>query len=221
LLKYQCHDELRHDKEWVELHLYPKILRVVAVALNTIFLPPSLHEDETVSTIEMEYMKNLLYSALILQAIPKWLHPAVQYLMPTIFRLRRGHASLLKFCRSKESELLEEAAKFPCLLSHYIDLLPPGANISERMAEGLIMSSLVAFSTTSGALYRVICELAERHDHAEILRGETDEVTSGLSSNIDAWTANSLLKLDSFLKETHRLNPGSLCTSQEPTCSRL
>jgi cytochrome P450 len=74
------------------------------------------------------------------------------------------------------------------------------------------------FAYSSKALTHALFYLAHHPEHADTLRKEITRIIEQ-----DGWTKNALhrmWKLDSFLKETSRLNPAGISESARSTVAR-
>lgn len=80
----------------------------------------------------------------------------------------------------------------------------------ERLAHLVLMSNVAGIHTTSMAITHAIYDLCERQEYVSVLREEIEQVLL----NDGGWqrdTHNKLHKIDSFLKESQRFSPVTLC----------
>jgi cytochrome P450 len=83
-----------------------------------------------------------------------------------------------------------------------------GLNIQAQMQ---LVTSIAAIHTTSMTVMNVIFDLAARPEYLQPLRDELQDVRATESSpHLSKTSMPKLRKLDSFLKESHRLSPISL-----------
>lgn len=80
-----------------------------------------------------------------------------------------------------------------------------------RQADSNLTLSLVSLHTTGGTLVKTMYELAARPEYQQILREEAQTVLSNHNGTFTKESLTGLKKLDSFIKETHRLTPGNIC----------
>ena len=91
------------------------------------------------------------------------------------------------------------------LLSRY---KPEQASIRQLIID-YILISFDSTPSTASALYYMICELAAHPEAADILREELDEVM--VDGKLPQTHLQELKRMDSFLRESFRLHPVSLC----------
>lgn len=82
------------------------------------------------------------------------------------------------------------------------------ANIKQLISD-YILISFDSTPSTASALFHALCELALHPEAAEILRQELDEVV--VAGNLPGTHLQELKKMDSFLRESFRMHPISLC----------
>lgn len=80
-----------------------------------------------------------------------------------------------------------------------------------QLIQDYILISFDSTPSTASSLYHVICELAVRPEAADILRKEVDEVM--IDGKLPSTHLQELKRMDSFLRESFRLHPVSLCKS--------
>ena len=80
----------------------------------------------------------------------------------------------------------------------------------EQLAHLVLMSNVAGIHTTSMAITHAIYDLCEHPKYVSVLREEIEQVLL----NDGGWqrnTHNKLHKIDSFLKESQRFSPITLC----------
>lgn len=85
----------------------------------------------------------------------------------------------------------------------------------ERLAHLQLMVYLAGIHTTSMAITHAIHDLCEHDEYVKVLRDEIEEILQkdgGWQRN----THDKLRKMDSFLKESQRFAPPTLCLSISP-----
>ena len=94
------------------------------------------------------------------------------------------------------------------MLQWYLDD-PLEANASlERMAAFQLVASFGAVDGTTNHIVNCLFDLAERwDDYIEELRAEIEEVLKEERGRVRKTNMNQLSKLDSFMKESQRMNP--------------
>jgi cytochrome P450 len=79
----------------------------------------------------------------------------------------------------------------------------------QQLVEDYILVSFDSTPSTASALYHIICELAVRPQAADILRNELADVM--VDGKLPLTHLQELRRMDSFLRESFRMHPVSLC----------
>ena len=84
----------------------------------------------------------------------------------------------------------------------------------KQLVEDYILVSFDSTPSTTSALYHIICELAKHPEAVDILRQELDEVM--VDGKLPSTHLQELKRMDSFLRESFRMHPVSLCKCKYP-----
>lgn len=104
----------------------------------------------------------------------------------------------------------EETKKPLDLLQYMIENAEGEDRQPERLAHLVLMSNLAGIHTTCMTITNAICDLCEYPKYVQMLREEIEQVVS----NDGGWqrdTHDKFHKMDSFLKESQRFTPVTLC----------
>jgi ent-kaurene oxidase len=129
--------------------------------------------------------------------------------------LRRAEKLLIPIIeeRIKEQTSPSEGHEKPLdLLQYMIEGAESDGRQPERLAHLQLMVNLAGIHTTSMAITHAIHDLCAHEEYIKVLRDEIEEVLQ----EDGGWqrdTHNKLRKFDSFLKESQRFAPPTLCSS--------
>ena len=150
--------------------------------------------------------------------VPATIRPIVALLSPYMWRIRRHHRNARKLLLPEIARRRKEAAesaegKLPKAndMIQWLEDASKGDDAKpERIVDRQLGLSFAAIHTTTNHLVNVIYDLAARWDqYGPELRVEVEEV---LAASGGVWKKTSLTKLwkmDSFMKESQRVNPPS------------
>ncbi len=165
----------------------------------------------------INYIENIFITMVILRLFPRPLHRCISSLLPSSWRihmyLRRAKNLLLPIIeeRLERRETVDEETKKPVDLLQYMIEDAEGEDLQpERLAHLLLMANLAGIHTSSVAITHAIYDLCEYPEYVQVLREEIEQVLS----DEGGWqrdTHNKLHKMDSFLKESQRFSPVTLC----------
>lgn len=129
--------------------------------------------------------------------------------------LRRAKKLLVPIIKERMSERMYPGDRHDDhldLLQYMIEGAKGDDRQPERLAHLQLMVNLAGIHTTSLAITHAIHDLCEHREYIKELRKEVEEVLE----EDGGWhrdTHNKLYKLDSFLKESQRFAPPTLCSS--------
>ncbi|KAI1761979.1 cytochrome P450 [Hypoxylon sp. FL1150] len=160
---------------------------------------------------------------MVLRHLPSWLQPIVGWMLPIQWRLRRTWTEIENLVIPVIRQRQQEGS-----LSKDLDLLSwmvtDGKLVGETDPRTL---SRLAASVAVGGIYStaniVVGVLADLLSHPEILeeiRAEIREKNEEINGHWNLAALNSLDKLDSVIKETSRLAPGSMLVYSRITQSK-
>jgi cytochrome P450 len=152
-----------------------------------------------------------------MRCVPSWLQPALVWLLPAKWRLLRGWRTLTSYVVPRVLQLKEEFAHSqdrkvePDVLSWMVEA---GRTEMERDHNVLtaLVGSIAAGSTYSIANFccRTIMDLVAHPDVLDAVRAEIREKHAQVDGRWDMAALASLEKLESAMKESARMTPGTL-----------
>ncbi len=161
----------------------------------------------------------------ILKVIPSVIRPIAALFSPHMHRIRRHHRNARKALvpeivrrRKQAADTPEWQAKKPNDMLQWLEDASEGADARpERMVDRQLGMSFAAIHTTTNHLTNVIYDLAARWgEYGPELRAEVEGVLAETNGEWKKTSLTKLSKMDSFMKESQRLNPPSArgCNSQ-------
>ncbi len=195
------------------------LLYVVAGVTTRAISGTSLCRNRRWLSTCINYTENIFITMLILRLFPRVLHRLISNFLPsswlTHIYLRRAKSVLIPIIEQRLKERKtrstdEKISKSSDLLQYMIEEAEGDDLQPERLARLKLMSNLAAIHTSSMAITHAIYDLCEHPKYVQLLRDEVEQVLQ----NDNGWqpdTYTKLHKIDSFLKESQRFAPATLC----------
>ncbi|KAI1337314.1 cytochrome P450 [Xylariaceae sp. FL0016] len=210
--------------EWVSVSVHDIILRIISRVSARVFVGPSACRNEEWLFTCVHYTENVYEVIILLRMLPPSLHTLVAPLLPAYWRIRRDQATARRIlcpmvqARRAEQESNGSIAKPDDLLQWMMDMGDANETRNDKLAHRQLVLSLAAIHTSSMATTHAVYDLCAHPEYLEPLRAElqsTLEETGGWSKPI----IPRLRKLDSFLKESQRLNPPAIVAFNRIVCT--
>lgn len=201
--------------------MHPTLLRIVGRASARIFVGPLLCRDPLWLETSIDFAKCVFMGSSLLKTIPSVIRPVAALFYPIMYRIRRHHRNARKLLIPEIRRRRKQAATVPDWKSEkpndmlqWLEDASTGADARpERMVDRQLGMSFAAIHTTTNHLTNVVYDLAARWDeYGPELRAEVEEMLAESNWSWKKSTLAKLSKLDSFMKESQRLNPPSACT---------
>ncbi|KAI9880172.1 MAG: hypothetical protein M1830_004991 [Pleopsidium flavum] len=200
---------------WVAVNVTNVMLRLVARISARIFVGPLCRNEEWL-TVSVNYSLDIFRTVLFMRLFPPFLHPILSLVIPDAWQVRRD----MRLARRLITPLVEERTKAQSLgdasyekPNDLLQWMMDGANESEskpdKLAHRQLLLTLASIHTTTMSVTHALYDLAAMPEYIQPLRAEIEQI---LKEDGD-WQKNGLTKmrkLDSFLKESQRMNPPSL-----------
>ena len=200
--------------DWVKINIYETMLSIISRMSNRVFLGKPDCYDQAWAQASLGYAESFTWTVMILKLFPSIFHPLVAWFLPSTWRLtsymRAAQDALVPIIKRRQQaqrDGLEEKSS-----NHFLDWIiataEPGNDRPEKEALRLLMVFLGAGHTSTMAATHTCYDLCSRPEYLEPLRAEV----WGLLQEEGGWSKtvlNKMQKMDSFLKESQRLNPAS------------
>ncbi|KAE8375461.1 cytochrome P450 [Aspergillus bertholletiae] len=216
-LKFAMEKEISPDlDDWQSVSVFQIVLRIVARISARVFLGlPACRNEEWLDT-SIHYTDNVFATVMLLRRLPKFLHPLVGPLLPSYWAIHKNLRTAKRIISPMVRQRRAEEAKRDPNYEKPNDLLQwmmDGANQNDgqpdKLAHRQLLLSLASIHTTTMAAAHCLYDLCHHPEYFEPLREEIQDVI-GQDGGWKKTTLNKMRKLDSFLKESQRINPPSL-----------
>lgn len=199
--------------DWTSLNINKSLLRVVAIVSGRIFIGPELYRKEPYIEAATQYTMELLAAQRAVKAIVPWLRPFLAPFLPELKTLKSRLATADTFLRPVVASRRAQS-DVPGLVHHddflgwmMADAKKLKIKDDKDIARVQLAISFAAIHTTTMTATNVLYSLAARQEYIEPLR---QEIKKALVESNDLWTSHTLSrlpKLDSFIRETMRMDP--------------
>ncbi|KAF2661050.1 cytochrome P450 monooxygenase-like protein [Lophiostoma macrostomum CBS 122681] len=212
-------EELPICNDWTPIKPYHTILRLVARVSARVFLGLPLCRSEEWLEISTEFTENTFITLVVLRLFPQFLHRPIAWLLPSAWRatnyIRKAKKLLVPEIKRRKASANASSAKRENslnLLSWMMEIATPEESRPQDLAHLEVVISLASIHTSQMNAVHILYDLAERPEYIAILR---DEIAANIQEDgpFLRWTKSSfskLKKLDSFMRESQRVNPPTL-----------
>ncbi|RHZ63614.1 cytochrome P450 [Aspergillus thermomutatus] len=204
------------DDDWQNVNVFHIVLRIVARISARVFLGvPACRNEEWLET-SIHYTENVFATVMLLRRFPKWMHPVVGHLLPSYWAIhsnlrtaKRIISPMVRQRRAEEAKGNPDYEKPNDLLQWMMDGANENDGQPDKLAHRQLLLSLASIHTTTMAAAHCFYDLCQHPEYFEPLREEINDVITQ-DGGWKKTTLNKMRKLDSFLKESQRINPPSL-----------
>ncbi|KAI4125181.1 MAG: hypothetical protein LQ338_004405 [Usnochroma carphineum] len=210
--------ELPACNDWTPVTVHPTFLKIVGRTSARIFVGHPLCRNPLWLETSIDFARCVFLGSGILKVIPWIIRPVAAIFSPHMHRIRRHHRNARKVLipeilrrRQLASVTSDWKTKKPNDMLQWLEDASEGADSRpERIVDRQLGMSFAAIHTTTNHLTNVIYDLAARWDvYGPELRAEVEEVLAETNHSWKKTTLTKLSKMDSFMKESQRLNPPS------------
>ncbi|KAI9926545.1 hypothetical protein ASPWEDRAFT_119143 [Aspergillus wentii DTO 134E9] len=216
-LTFAMDKEIPKDLDvWKNVSLYHIVLRIVSRISARVFLGnPACRNEEWLDT-SIHYTENVFGTVMLLRRLPKFLHPIVAHCLPSYWRLhsnlrtaKRIISPMVNQRRADQAKNDPSYEKPNDLLQWMMDAANENDGQPDKLAHRQLLLSLASIHTTTMSAAHAMYDLCAHPEYFEPLRQEAYDVLRE-DGGWKKTTLNKMRKLDSFLKESQRVNPPSL-----------
>ncbi|CAK5266785.1 unnamed protein product [Mycena citricolor] len=196
------------DDEWKLVPVMSSLMKVVARTSNRLFVGLPLCRNDNYLDLNVINTIETVTRGQKLSAWPEFLKPlAAPFIVTRMKRLREMLAfvgPMIEERIAKEDELGPNYEGKPNdLISWLLELAGPDGRHPEPIAARILSLNMAAIHTTSMALAHALFDVTSREGYLEPMREEAENVIRA-----EGWTKsalNSMHKMDSFIRETQRM----------------
>ncbi|KAF7958294.1 hypothetical protein EAE96_001845 [Botrytis aclada] len=210
------HDFPNNEDEWVTIKPYHTILRLVSRLSARVFLGTPLCRNEQWLEISTEFTENVFISLVILRLFPMWLHDLISMILPSAWKgsayVRQAKRLLIPEVKRRQQEInagKQGSAEHRNILSWMIEIGKENEKQPADLAHLEVIMSLASIHTSQMNAVHVLYDLAAHPGYIQDLRAEIKQIinTDGPWMEWKKTSFSKLRLLDSFMKESQRLNP--------------
>ena len=197
--------------EWTPSYPMTSLMRMVALVSGRIFIGPELNRNEEYLSCALNFAIQGFSVIPPMRRYPRWLRPVARYWVPECRKPEASVATMERLLAPVLSARLASDSRPSDMLTWILANSPSGrASDLTWQAMYQLQIATAAMHTTSNTITHIFFDLAAHPEYLEPLREEIVEVqrTEPLGILSKASMAR-LRKMDSFMKESQRLNPFS------------
>ncbi|KAI1176314.1 cytochrome P450 [Nemania sp. FL0916] len=223
---YAFNQNMPPCEDWTSVSVFPTLLRISALLIERTWvgLPLSRQEDWIKATTT--YMTDVAKAAAAIKAWPPALRPFIAPLLREVKSLKSNRSDVIRMIKPliqdqfrrgsiEKHDLPAGGELFTWIIQRY-----KGTITAEKVARDELMATFSSLYTVAATFTQAVFDLAARPEYVEPLR---DEIAMILAEDPELIQKTSLLKLkkmDSFIKESQRMNPIGLTTMMRVVMDR-
>jgi hypothetical protein len=208
-------EEWTDESEWRTVEWSQNVARYVGRMSSAVFAGPELARDPEWQKLILAYTVNLFNGVRALRTWPGFLRPFVHWFLPECIncrdQLKHAHV-LLKPTLEKRERAKKEALAADRVPEQYQDVIAWMEEIAAGRpfdpAAAQLAFAISAMHTTSELMKQVLVDICL---HPELIQPLREEAAAAIEES--GWTTAGVFKMqlmDSVIKETQRLKPGTL-----------
>ncbi|KAL8672330.1 MAG: hypothetical protein Q9224_007583, partial [Gallowayella concinna] len=202
---------------WTPVKIHPICLKIVARISARVFVGFPLCRNAEWLETSIQYTENVFRTVVALRLFPKVLQPLVSLFTPQAWKVPQNLHKAQKLIvplvlERKRAQLTGDpnCPKHNDLLQWMMDAADEREGKPEKLAHRQLLLTLAAIHTSTMAATHVLFDLCARPEYIEDIRTEIVESIT-VNNGWQKQTLNGMPRLDSFLKESQRVTPPSLC----------
>ncbi|KAM5437369.1 hypothetical protein McanMca71_001018 [Microsporum canis] len=220
-IDYALKTELPECRDWTPITIQPKILRIVALVTGRVFVGPELNRNEEWLHTSSNFMMDIYIAGSALYKYSHFMRPfAARFLVPEIRKVWSHQATAKRLFvpimeQRRSNEVSKPGYQKPNDMIQWLMDNNAKEDKPRTFAELANLHLLVCFAalhTSTLALTHILFDLAARPEYLEPLREEKCAIERASCGTWSKSNYNKMVKMDSFMKESQRLNPPSLLT---------
>ncbi|KAK0663501.1 putative cytochrome P450 E-class, group IV [Cercophora samala] len=211
--------EMPECDDWTPVNINYKLLRIVAMVSGRVFIGPELSRSEEYVDAAINYTIDLMRAREAVDTMRPWLRPFLANRLPEVKKLNERLAQADAFIRpivEDRRKLSKEQAPDDMLqwmLNGQSEKFG-GEYKTETLARLQLGISFAAIHTTTMTTTNAFYNLAAFPQYVSVLRDEVREVLAQHNNTFTSPALQAMKKLDSFIKETMRVNPAGFASFQ-------
>lgn len=201
--------------DWTELTIHELITKVIMRATSRAFYGSAVMDSQDWREISYGYLNSVIHFIILLKAWPPWLRPVVNYFVPHRKAIQEQFAKAMVLV-AETCELRAQSGGGPLdSPPSMMDHLTTGKNsqhANDVETQTLHQMTLVAVgnSTTASTAVQAVYDVIDNPDFIDDLRADIQAQPRDSAGNLSKQSLDSMRLLDSFFKESMRLNAAAL-----------
>ncbi|TKX26518.1 cytochrome P450-like protein 1 [Elsinoe australis] len=197
--------------DWTEVNMVDRITQVVARVSSRMFGGPELSENDEWVQASIQFAFDGFIGAQAIKKVPYLLRPIAQYFIPALRNITKHHRSAEKVAVPLLTRRETNDEKALDLL-YWMSKDAKGDEQDKKFIASILLKvSFAAIHTSAAAPSQLMFDLCSMPEYIEPLRQEVESVLDS-DGKVDKRGFNSMVKLDSIMKESQRHNPLLLIT---------
>lgn len=210
--------------------VHPTFLRVVGRTSARIFVGHPLCREPLWLETSIDFARCVFLGSSYLKIVPALIRPIAGLISPHMHRIRHHHKNARALLipvilrrRQVAAQSLDWKNKKPNDMLQWLEDASEGDNSrAERIVDRQLGMSFAAIHTTTNHITNVLYDLAARwEEYGPQLCAEVEECLAESNGVWKKTTLTKLSKMDSFMRESQRMNPPSARTSSIRHCSTI
>ncbi|XDG04700.1 hypothetical protein ABKA04_004315 [Annulohypoxylon sp. FPYF3050] len=208
------------EDEWVTIKPYHTILDFVARVSARIFLGKPLCRDPEWLEVSTQFTENVFVSLVFLRLLPMWTHGFLAWFMPSSYKgtayVKKAKKLLVPEINRRRSaeahgHVVPDKDKHN-LLSWMMEIATPEEGEASALAHLEVVMSLASIHTSQMNAVHCLYDILAHPEYLEPIRDEIRAVVAeaGPWMNWEKPQFSKLRRLDSFMRESQRMNPPTL-----------
>ncbi|KAF4816228.1 Cytochrome P450 monooxygenase ATR2 [Colletotrichum siamense] len=212
---------LGDNEDWTPVNIYPKMLRMLGILTARVMIDNQAPHNDTWITLTTEYVQSGTSYAHQLKFWPGFMRPLVHRFLPEYSEIQRqlsdGRSILVQAIENfnkRESQGSPEPQPTSVLYHMSRKAAGTSSSVIDMHLKEQMNLAVGGIHTTSAVLTQTLFELSSHPEYVPELRQEVVDTLrkfDGVLSKAALWDMH---KLDSFIREAHRLNSPNLTTLQ-------
>lgn len=209
--QYAFSQELPPCEQWTSISIFQKMTRSVAIVNGLVLSGPELNRNPEWTDLFVNFTGDVFRTAGYLKLFPSFLRGIAILFLPSMQRVRQHYAKAHKLADPILKKRSEESQKpgyvKPIDFMQWLQDAIESEGGDYDQTRILMSIGLAGVHTTAITATQTVYELAALPDYIPILRDEINEALAMENGVLGVEALRRMKRLDSFMKETQRLNP--------------
>lgn len=219
-VQYAFQKKIPDCKNWTPIVLFPTLLEISALLIERTWVGLPLSRQDAWIKATTTYMTDVATAANAIRAWPKSLRPLIAPLLNEVKSLKNNRSDVIRMIKpliqehfragsalagekeEKDGQKTPGGELFVWLTQRY-----KGSATAEKVARDELMATFSSLYTVTATFTQALFDLAARPEYLEPLREELAQVLTGDPTLTNKVSLLKLKKMDSFIKESQRMNP--------------